>query len=418
MNLIKTAIDSRVPMISVRTDDILYVAEILSVISGAEVTAFDPAEATSNKTMAKGSVCYFAAAEEVPPNIIKQIYLKARMSKSCVVCINPAKPSVLVADMGVMVAPKVILQETIQKAAKITAEEASIACNAFGGLSLREAYDLVCIRNKFWPDEASPDRFARIRQEMNCGALRGLTFVSTEEEFYEPPTVFANWIEANAAFFVEAKYPNLIPRGLLLGGTPGTGKTSGAKYLARRFGVPLLRLDLAGMKGKYVGESEAALSASLAALDQIEPCVVLIDEVEKFFTHNTTDSKDSGVSSGLLGALLWWLQEHKTRVFTIMTTNKVAALPKELYRPGRIDEAHTFIGLQTESAINAFLTRSFESEATRTWGGIPPDAETAFAAFKAEYVEGAKSTDQVPQADLVEAVTKFIKRFIIEEASK
>jgi SpoVK/Ycf46/Vps4 family AAA+-type ATPase len=125
----------------------------------------------------------------------------------------------------------------------------------------------------------------------------------------------------------------LRPRGLLLSGKPGTGKTMGAKRIASRLNVPLMRLDLGIVMSKYVGESEANLATALARVEEAQPCVMLIDEVEKLF-HG---EDESGVTQNLLAGLLWWMQEHRAAVLTIMTTNDMKKLPPELIRPGRID---------------------------------------------------------------------------------
>lgn len=120
-----------------------------------------------------------------------------------------------------------------------------------------------------------------------------------------------------------------------------THNTQGAKHMANRLQIPLYILDLGTTMAKYVGESEGNLTKNLQQIDQEEPCVMLIDEVEKVF--KTSD--DNGVTARLLSKLLWWLQEHSSRVLTVMTTNDVDAIPPELYREGRIDKVITFSGL-------------------------------------------------------------------------
>lgn len=97
-----------------------------------------------------------------------------------------------------------------------------------------------------------------------------------------------------------------------------TGKTLASKFIASEFGVPLYRLDLGAMMGKYVGESEASLNAALTQIDQVEPCVVILDEVEKIFQSQG----DSGVTSRLLSQLLWWLPKWIDQKFFIMAQMK------------------------------------------------------------------------------------------------
>jgi SpoVK/Ycf46/Vps4 family AAA+-type ATPase len=179
---------------------------------------------------------------------------------------------------------------------------------------------------------------------------RGLTLVESHQDFYLPDPELAEWIERERPFFVnEGVDPRLVPRGLLLDGPPGVGKTSGAKYIADKWGVPLYRFDLSGTKDKYVGQSERFMSANLQRIDQEEPCVVLFDEIEKSFSV-THFGGDGNTSSGMLSQLLWWLAEHKSRVLSIMTTNDARKLPPELHRERRIDRAMELEGLSIDEA--------------------------------------------------------------------
>ena len=135
------------------------------------------------------------------------------------------------------------------------------------------------------------------------------------------------------------------PKGVLLLGVQGCGKSLAAKVAAGAFGVPLLRLDLAAVHDKYVGESERKLRESLATADVMAPCVVWIDEIEKGLA--TSDS-DTGSSQRLLGMFLTWLAEKRGRVFVVATANDIARLPPELIRKGRFDEIF-FVDLPDET---------------------------------------------------------------------
>jgi hypothetical protein len=125
------------------------------------------------------------------------------------------------------------------------------------------------------------------------------------------------------------------PRGILLLGVQGCGKSLTAKAAAGVFGVPLLRLDLAAVHDKYVGESERRLRESLATADVMAPCVVWIDEIEKGMASS---DGDTGASKRVLGIFLTWLAEKRGRVFVVATANDISALPAELLRKGRFDE--------------------------------------------------------------------------------
>jgi MoxR-like ATPase len=127
------------------------------------------------------------------------------------------------------------------------------------------------------------------------------------------------------------------PKGLLLLGVQGCGKSMIAKAVAGGFGVPLVRLDFGSLYNKYQGETERNLRDALAAAEQLEPCVMWIDEIEKGLASDGSDL-DGGVSRRVLGYLLTWMAERSSRVFLMATANSVDMLPPELLRKGRFDE--------------------------------------------------------------------------------
>ncbi len=143
------------------------------------------------------------------------------------------------------------------------------------------------------------------------------------------------WLEKRAAAF-DGSAPMLDPpKGVLLLGVQGCGKSLAARASAGIFHVPLLRLDCAALFDKFVGESERNLRESLSTADLLAPCVLWIDEIEKGFAAGDTDG---GATRRVLGAFLTWLAERKSRVFVMATANDIAALPAELIRKGRFDE--------------------------------------------------------------------------------
>ncbi|HKY01443.1 MAG TPA: AAA family ATPase [Burkholderiales bacterium] len=126
-----------------------------------------------------------------------------------------------------------------------------------------------------------------------------------------------------------------VPKGVLMLGVQGSGKSLAAKATAGAWGVPLLRLDFAALYNKYHGETERNLRQSLKTAEAMAPCVLWIDELEKGLA---ADSGDDGLSKRVLGALLTWMSERESRVFLAATANDVSALPPELLRKGRFDE--------------------------------------------------------------------------------
>lgn len=127
------------------------------------------------------------------------------------------------------------------------------------------------------------------------------------------------------------------PKGVLIAGMPGCGKSLTAKVAASLFGLPLLRLDIGSLLGKYVGESEHNMRRALQMAETVSPCILWVDELEKAFV-GMGGNNASEVTSRLLGYFLTWMQEKTGAVFVIATANDITALPPELLRKGRFDE--------------------------------------------------------------------------------
>ena len=127
------------------------------------------------------------------------------------------------------------------------------------------------------------------------------------------------------------------PRGVLLVGPPGTGKSLAAKAMAYTLGVPLIKFDIGRVFNSLVGSSEARVRAALKLLNAMAPCAVLLDELDKMFNVNSGGG-DSGVGQRILGAILTFMQENQSDIFWVASANRVEGLPSELVRKGRLDE--------------------------------------------------------------------------------
>jgi len=145
-------------------------------------------------------------------------------------------------------------------------------------------------------------------------------------------------VKRKTAFSIQASNYGLpTPRGLLLIGIQGTGKSLTAKAIANDWQLPLLKLDVGKLFGGIVGESESRLRQMINVSEAISPCVLWIDEIDKAFTN--TDSKgDSGTSNRVLATFISWLSEKTKPVFVISTANNIDLLPLEIIRKGRFDE--------------------------------------------------------------------------------
>ena len=128
-----------------------------------------------------------------------------------------------------------------------------------------------------------------------------------------------------------------LPRGVLLIGMPGCGKSLTAKRTANLFNVPLLKIEMGSIMNMYQGESEHNFRDALKLAEAISPCVLWVDELEKAF-NNGEGQNQSESSARILGYLLNWMQERRSMTFVMATANEVKKLPSELLRKGRFDE--------------------------------------------------------------------------------
>jgi AAA+ superfamily predicted ATPase len=155
-----------------------------------------------------------------------------------------------------------------------------------------------------------------------------------------------SWLERKSKVFKSInkamEFGVNMPKGVLIAGVPGCGKSLCAKVTAQMFDVPLLRLDMGKIMGKYVGESEENMRKAIALAEAISPCVLWIDELEKAFAG--VNGTGNEVTVRLFGTFLTWMQEKTSSTFVVATANDITKLPPELMRKGRFDEIF-YVGL-------------------------------------------------------------------------
>lgn len=161
------------------------------------------------------------------------------------------------------------------------------------------------------------------------------------------------------------------PRGILLVGVPGCGKSLSAKSISAKWKLPLYRLDFATVQGSYVGQSEQQLKDALTTAENVSPCILWIDEIEKGLS-GASSSNDGGVSTRMVGQFLFWLQECKKQVFVVATANNVSMLPSELLRRGRFDELF-FVDLPTAEERHEILSMYMRKYLNLTFSGALAD---------------------------------------------
>lgn len=182
------------------------------------------------------------------------------------------------------------------------------------------------------------DRVLKFKHE-SLGADSVLTLELETAGFSEVAgqTRLKEWLAQRRAAFVSEVAGLEPPRGIMLLGVQGAGKSLAAKAVAGSWGVPLMRLDCATLYEKWIGETERNLREALRAAEAMAPCVLWMDEIEKGLSADS-GSDSGGTSRRLLGTLLTWMAERKSRVFLVATANDIQSLPPELIRKGRLDE--------------------------------------------------------------------------------
>ena len=241
------------------------------------------------------------------------------------------------------------------------------------------------------------------------------------------------------------KYGVDMPKGVLIAGVPGCGKSLNAKAAANLFEVPLLRLDMGRLMGKYVGESEGNLRSAIALAEAISPCVLWIDELEKAFAGIGGSGGGAEVTTRLFGNFLTWMQEKESPTFVVATANDITQLPPELLRKGRFDEIF-YVGLpnkeEREKIFNIHIRKRRPQDLKNirvkdlvsiTEGfsgadieGVVKDAiESAFAEDKvsiqtADVIDAIKDTHSLSEImkDALEKMTKEYESRKFKSASK
>lgn len=225
-----------------------------------------------------------------------------------------------------------------------TSKDVDAILRALQGLTLHQARQAVahCLveRGTLSSDDVQAILKRKV-QAIKDGGL--LEYYPLEDNRFELGgfTNLKAWLErAQVGFTAEAKSLNLTPpRGLMLVGVPGCGKSLAAKAIAREWKLPLLKLDAGRLFDKFVGESEKNFRKAIEMAESLSPIILWVDEIEKaMVAGGGSGDADAGLSRRLFGAFLTWLQEKKEDVFVIATANDLSSLPPELLRKGRFDE--------------------------------------------------------------------------------
>jgi AAA+ superfamily predicted ATPase len=226
---------------------------------------------------------------------------------------------------------------------RLTAEGRERLLKAALGLTLGEAETVIAkalVRDGALTDDGVDLILAEKKQVVRRSGL--LEFYESQEALEDVGGLetLKGWLRRRHAAFSEdaREYGLPVPKGILLLGVQGCGKSLVAKAISREWKMPLLRLDLGRVFGKYIGESEAAIRRVAQTAEAVAPAILWIDEIEKGFAGASSEAHDTGVSARVLGSFLTWMQEKRKPVFVFATANQIRNLPPELLRKGRFDE--------------------------------------------------------------------------------
>lgn len=222
-------------------------------------------------------------------------------------------------------------------------DEAQRVIRALSGLTLNQARQVVAgvIVDDGRLSGSDIEKIIRTKGEM-ISQERLMEFIPPQSNRFQLGGFgrLKRWLdEARIGFSPEARALNLeAPKGLLLVGVQGCGKSLAAKFIAAQWQLPLLKLDAGRLYDKFVGETEKNFRRVTSVAEAMAPAVLWIDEIEKAFAPGGSGESDGGLSQRLLGSFLTWLQEKKAEVFVVGAANDLGRLPPELLRKGRFDE--------------------------------------------------------------------------------
>jgi SpoVK/Ycf46/Vps4 family AAA+-type ATPase len=235
-----------------------------------------------------------------------------------------------------------IAQEVGKSANKKELEISEDLIRALSGLSTSEAENALSLSvvetGKFSPEVVYREKISAVKRS---GLLEIVTPDPLGLDSIGGLDNLKAWIlKRKKAYSNEAESFGLpAPKGILLVGIPGSGKSLSAKAFGTALGIPTLKLDIGSLFSSLVGDSEAKTKATLELAEAMAPCVLWADEIDKGLSGaQGSGNNDSGVTRRVFGAILEWMQNRKKPVFVVATANQVESLPPEFLRKGRFDE--------------------------------------------------------------------------------
>lgn len=403
--MLELAVKAGLPLIQARTPDTLNFEPLMAHLVGKSPTRIQVGSMTAavvRKTAQAEKL--FWTDDQVQQGMAASELHRGLVGLECtLIALNQEEKHPEAFDAGVVPVPPAFVRGRL---IDLGLEEDQVAAimPALHGLALKPATDLVRLCQARH-GALTPDGVLGLRQEA-FSSLRGLQVVDTALPYYFDDGALGEYLGWAGRYLLGEYDQRLRPRGLLLSGAPGVGKTMSAKHVARTIGVPLLRLDLGSVKGKFVGESEAAMRDALQQVEREAPCVLLVDECEKLFGQ----VHDEGTTQSLLAGLLWFLAEHRSQVLTVMTTNDESRIPPELTRQGRLDGHVKMPGLDATQA------EEFAYGLAGTFVEVTDDvSDRLVATFPDDLCHGEQDGARISHAELAEIV-KGVVRGVLDGA--
>ncbi|MES2790203.1 MAG: AAA family ATPase, partial [Planctomycetota bacterium] len=311
---------------------------------------------------------------------------------------------------------KIAAESIYEVKAEITKRQMEQLVQSLRGLSCAEAQRVVAsvIYQNYKLDGSDLSRVidAKRRVLASAGCLESVAVDRAAEDIGGLTNLKA-WLKVRRGSYSDRarEFGLEPPRGMLLLGVQGCGKSLCAKAVAADWNMPLLKLDPGVLYQKFIGESESQLRLALRQAEAMAPVILWVDEIEKAFASASASSSDGGLSQRMFGTLLSWMQEHRHPIFLIATANNIEALPPELMRKGRFDEIF-FVDLPSVANRQGILKIHLQRRQRQ-----PDDFDLEQLATTAAGFSGAE-LEQVIMAALYRAFAEGIEletRHILEE---
>lgn len=395
-DLLSLAIKAKIPMVRVTTEDPINAVDILKHLSGKQ-----PCKWTGAWGKHVAGLVYAFASDTKPAMgtpLTQSSYNAALDREITVVLINVEEGTFdAVLDCGPLLPPNDYIEK--QLAELMSAKQAAKFSRYFLGMEFNRVIETVMLtqaRDK----NLSVAGINETKAYLGHGMV-GLDALDTKMGAYLAPDWAEKWLLNEAPLLKDPAFKELWPKGFMLSGPPGTGKTELARYIASKMGYHLFRLDGGSIYSRWQGETEQNLRRILSFVSGQGPCVFLVDEADKLFGQK---AEGQASNSTLLSMLLWWLQGQSNEAITVMTANNIEVIPPELYRPGRLDAVHGMYGFTLKASIIGFvqmIALSFDHL------GVPVNVVV-------DRVISQLPNAPVSQASLVSMVRSAVKQILME----